>query len=439
MNRRWEILLLFLAALAVGVSVIVSIAYPTFAAVLVGLVAGLLLLRFPGVFALVCGATLPFAASLALNTPLGAFSFADMAAIGGVLAVVLVDGKIRALFTEVRVGLWLLVAYLAVATLTALAVAAPSAAYATVLQRLELVGVWLLFGVIVVRKGAWKWFVTAFAAASIVLALAWIASPGEGAVLGVQKNPSGSMLAAAIILVMFWGVRWYLKLAVVAVLAGGLVASGSRGSIIGLAVAAVVILVFAKQWRRTFVPLAVLAGVGVVALQVLPAQVVDRLFGGTSDAQYTSDIRYVFIRDALAQWNDNPLGVGVGQYRQIAAALQRIATHDPHNVYVLALVEGGIPLLIAFTVLAGGSLIWLLTMKKDVLVVAALAVQVSLLVHASVDVYWVRGTASIGWMLVGVAAATAAAGGRGAVRDVVANNVWPPSDVGAQKRKAHVS
>jgi hypothetical protein len=140
-------------------------------------------------------------------------------------------------------------------------------------------------------------------------------------------------------------------------------------------------------------------------LYALPDQVAARLLGQDQSSAYTETIRTVFVNDAIFQWHlTQGRGVGVGNYVQADAALSRVLTHDPHNVFVLALVEGGIPLIAAFILLVGGSLLWLLRMPKTALVVAAIAVQVSTFAHAYVDVYWVRGTPAMGWALVGVAA-----------------------------------
>ncbi|NKZ93669.1 hypothetical protein GS966_28365 [Rhodococcus hoagii] len=122
---------------------------------------------------------------------------------------------------------------------------------------------------------------------------------------------------------------------------------------------------------------------------------------------YNSRIREVFVDDAMYQFHQAPWsGVGVGNYEQITASLSRVDTHDPHNVFVLALVEGGYPLGVAFALLCVGTLIWLLRRRKTTLVALALVVQISTLAHAYVDVYWVRGTPVVGWMLIGAAAAS---------------------------------
>ncbi|UZJ24952.1 hypothetical protein RHODO2019_00050 [Rhodococcus antarcticus] len=82
---------------------------------------------------------------------------------------------------------------------------------------------------------------------------------------------------------------------------------------------------------------------------------------------------------------------------------------DPHQVLYFQLAEGGVVLLVGFLVLVAVTLwVALRSAGRTPLAVAALAVQISTLVHALGDVYWVRGTPTMGFLLVGVSLAVVA-------------------------------
>ncbi|NKU37776.1 hypothetical protein GS887_28225 [Rhodococcus hoagii] len=53
-------------------------------------------------------------------------------------------------------------------------------------------------------------------------------------------------------------------------LTGGLIATGSRGSIIGLVAALAVLIIFVRQWGRVIFPLAAIIVAGFGALRFLP-------------------------------------------------------------------------------------------------------------------------------------------------------------------------
>ena len=87
---------------------------------------------------------------------------------------------------------------------------------------------------------------------------------------------------------------------------------------------------------------------------------------------------------------------------------------DPHQVLFFQLAEGGIPLLLAFLVLViGGAAVVLRHSRGSSLALAALAVQVSTVVHALADIYWVRGTPTPAWLLIGATLAVAWRASRG--------------------------
>jgi O-antigen ligase len=97
------------------------------------------------------------------------------------------------------------------------------------------------------------------------------------------------------------------------------------------------------------------------------------------------------------------LGVGVGDYLTGDPTNDTVTT-DPHNVLLLDAGEGGLPDLALFLVMLAGTGIVMLRRKRfSRWAGPALALQAAILTHGLVDVYWVRGTPVIGWLLVGMA------------------------------------
>src|SRR5207302_468974 len=79
-------------------------------------------------------------------------------------------------------------------------------------------------------------------------------------------------------------------------------------------------------------------------------------------------------------------------------------TTDPHNVVLKVTAEEGYPGVVMFVLMVLGTA-WLLLRRLKVTSWAALAiiVQVAAMAHALVDVYWVRNTPVLGWLLLGAA------------------------------------
>lgn len=382
---------------------------------------GIVAVLFPRVrlWVALAGAAIPFSGSIGLRGG-GVFVAAcDVLAVLALASFLLIrknrqdlpDGEVSALryflLRPVKPGLILLGLYVVTAAFNAYLANPMTSTWVTIAQRTELIAVWLLLGACAYASKAVPLVLGGFVASATLQAAVWITTPGVKGVLGAQKNPSGGFIAVAILIVLLASIPNRYRLPLLVVLTGGLIATGSRGSIIGLVAALAVLLLFARQWGRVILPLTAIIAAGYGALQFLPDAVTDRLFSENSSGIYNAQIRDVFLDDAMYQFSLAPWsGVGVGNYQQVTAALARVETRDPHNVFALALVEGGYPLAVAFALLVIGTLVWLIRRPKTPLVVLALVVQISTLVHAYVDVYWVRGTPVAGWMLIGAAAAS---------------------------------
>jgi hypothetical protein len=117
---------------------------------------------------------------------------------------------------------------------------------------------------------------------------------------------------------------------------------------------------------------------------------------------YSVYLRDRYQQDAKRIVAAHPLvGVGIGNY--LAGDREAgTTTTDPHQVLLLDAAEGGYGLAVAFLVLVVGSVFALRRLRHIVLAPAAAAVVVATVAHGMVDVYWVRGTPVLGWLLVGM-------------------------------------
>lgn len=243
----------------------------------------------------------------------------------------------------------------------------------------------------------------AYVLAATALAIVWPFAQSLG-----QKNPVAQMIVNAIlVLVAIPSLRRFLPCLLI--LLPGLFYTESRGAIGAAIVGVILIGLFsgfaARVVRRRIVVLAALA---IVAFMLMPTSLrtrVTTLSAGTNTpAAYDLRIRQQYSADADAIIARNPwTGVGIGNYTQ-ADSNGVQPTDDPHEVLLLQAAEGGWGLAVSFVLLVAGTLIVLFTrMRRMPLAGAAAAVLLATAVHGLVDVYWVRGTPLLGWLLVGMA------------------------------------
>jgi hypothetical protein len=277
-------------------------------------------------------------------------------------------------------------------------------------QRLELFLLPLLVGAFLAMRGAHVRLLQAYVIASAVLAAVW---PFDS--LGMQKNPAGQLIANAIVLLV--AVRSLRRLLVcMPVLVIGLLLTQSRGAILAAAIGVVLVLALHAGPRARLVltraaPLAVLAA---LAFALAPASARDRLtsFSSRPDApgSYALQVRERYTADAHRIIDAQPWsGIGVGNY-WAGDARSGTGTRDPHQVLLLQAAEGGYGLAASFVLLVGGAALALFRHARGTeLGTAAIAVLLATVAHGFVDVYWVRGTPLLGWLLVGMACGTLAA------------------------------
>ena len=277
----------------------------------------------------------------------------------------------------------------------------------TAAQRVLLVLGPLLLGAGLVRTGRLRPALGGYLVSVSVLAVSAVANTGAEGFLGVQKNPAGGFLAAGLIIaVVLRPYRWWVLTA--PVLAIGVLASQSRGALLGLAVATVVTALVVRFGERTRL-IATFSAAGVLlygAYLSLPADAQARLTRFSADSDYAVRAREAFKADAFDVFGSSPwFGIGIGNYQ---GGLRSPGIRDPHDVLYLQLAEGGVVLLIGFLALVGWSL-WCAAraVRVTAVAVAALGVQLSTVTHGVVDVYWVRGTPEPAFLLLGAVLAIA--------------------------------
>lgn len=270
-------------------------------------------------------------------------------------------------------------------------------------QRYELFVVPLIVGAYAAVSNRHLVVLKGYVLAATALALVWPFAQSIG-----QKNPVGQMIANAIlVLIALPELRKFFPCLLV--LLPGLLYTESRGAIGAAIVGVVVISLFtgvaARLVRRRIVVLALLA---LVVFFLMPSALRSRVTtlssGTSSTAAYSLTIRQQFWADAEAIIKRHPwTGIGIGNYTQADSQSQQ-PTDDPHQVLLLQAAEGGYGLAVSFLLLILGVTIALFaTMRRMPIAAAAAAVLLATFLHGLVDVYWVRGTPILGWLLVGMA------------------------------------
>ena len=269
-------------------------------------------------------------------------------------------------------------------------------------QRLELFLLPLIVGAYAALKGRHVRLLQAYVVSASALALVWPLND-----FNLQKNPVGQVIANAILVLMaMQSLRRMLPLLLI--LVPGLFLTQSRGAIIATAIGVAVIVVLQTLSRRSVLlrGLAV-AGLAFAAFALMPSAVQERLTtlsaSQKTQAGYALYFRDEYTADAKGIIADHPwTGVGIGNYLE-ADRFGRVPADDPHQVILLQAAEGGYILAASFVLLVAGTTLALVRLRRMDVAVAAAAVLLSTVAHGMVDIYWVRGTPVLGWLLVGMA------------------------------------
>ncbi len=241
---------------------------------------------------------------------------------------------------------------------------------------------------------------TAYLLATTVFAAVW---PADN--LGIQKNPAGQLIANAILLLLVYKpVRRLLPCLLV--LMPGLFLTQSRGAVVALVVGVAVLALFHPSRGRTIltrvVPLVVIGAIAFTQLSTAQQQRLTSFSSGTQTrADYAVKIRHEYAHDAKQVIAAHPFaGVGIGNY--LITSSVGASTTDPHEVVLLEAAEGGYGFAAAFIVLILGSSVLLYRLRRLDLAPAAAAIVLATFTHGLVDVYWVRGTPVLSWLLLGM-------------------------------------
>lgn len=230
---------------------------------------------------------------------------------------------------------------------------------------------------------------------------------------GLHKNATGSFLGVGLVIAFTLSLergrpartRRLLLLAALVELAG-LVATISRGALVGAFVGVLVSTVLLRRARvRTLLLGLAVAGAFLVTIQ---AELSERAReAGGSD---TNVVRLHSYANAVERIRAEPvLGTGAGTYWDEIPELG-IGLADPNNLFLLTWAELGLAGLAALLlVLARYGRVLAVARRQPeegrVLAVAAGTAALSLLVHFQFDSSWTRGTATICFALIGLAVA----------------------------------
>lgn len=284
-------------------------------------------------------------------------------------------------------------------------------------QRYELFVFPLIAGAFVAFNGEQRRVLTAYVFATTFLALIW-----PFVHFGMQKNPVGQLFTNAILLLIAMPSLRRLMPCLV-ILVPGLLFTESRGAIGSAIVGVGVIAMFNRFssrsiWNR-ILPLAALAA---LAFVLMPASLRTRVTtltpGINTRAAYSLHIRQELSADAHLIIARHPwTGVGIGNYA-LADRQSSQPSDDPHEVLLLQAAEGGYGLAVLYVLLiAGSTTVLFMRMRSLPVAAAAAAVLLATAIHGLVDVYWVRGTPVLGWLLVGMACGELARRRNGGLRE----------------------
>ncbi len=356
----------------------------------------------PTVPLVLLGASIPFVQSLGGAGGSYSVALSDLllVLIGSGIAVGAVISKSATSFAALRpVGL--LVLQFAVVIVLLLPFHFGLAEVAQTAQRLELFLLPLLVGAFAALHGKHIPLLQGYVVSTTVLAVVWQFNS-----LGMQKNPVGQFIANAIlVLVALPALRRLLPC--VFVLIPALFLTESRGAVIATAIGTVVIVFFHEARLRTALTRAIpLIAAAVAAFVLMPASVQERVTtlsaGTNSPAAYALSIRQAYSADAQRIISDHPwTGIGIGNYLSGDPELGT-RTDEPHHVLLLQAAEGGYALAASFVILILGIVFVLHRLRYLDLATAAAGVLVATVAHGLVDVYWVRGTPVLAWLLVGM-------------------------------------
>jgi len=261
------------------------------------------------------------------------------------------------------------------------------------------------------RIAALKVFVFACATVGAVAVVQSVTSDFTPAYpLGISKNLAGEVLAAGALVAIAVGEGVLGSRRVQLLLGGlaflGLVATQSRGAWFGFGIALLVWVIYVRPSRRVVLGLAVLAlAGGMYVVTSLAAE--SELENSIQTSSLES--RQHFETVALSYFDRSPLvGQGIRFYLDpgydfpVPLGEEGSTRPAPHNLIVEALSEAGIVGLAALLVLIGQTSVSL-ARQPTRYTILALAALLGNFGHGTVDIYWLAGSLTVPWVLIGLA------------------------------------
>jgi O-antigen ligase len=297
------------------------------------------------------------------------------------------------------------------------------------LQILELVVLTLLlFSSIASHERAVRTGLLAFCGATVLLGLAAVAAVvaniGAGSIEalelpgGLNKNVTGTFTAAgfAVAFVYFLTATRARQMSVYGLASLLLLVATtmtvSRGSVLGLVVAAISATLLLRRHRLTTLGLVTAVVIAFLAAFGTDSRLTDE--GRRSGSYDSAELRLRTYRDAIAKIEERPLlGSGAGTYEVYFPDID-VGLPDPNNTVLLTWAELGVSGLAALLLLYGVVVRQLLVTRTlpaqaRTTAIAAGCVGVSVLVHFQFDVTWTRGTAQLAFASLGMMAGLARA------------------------------
>jgi putative inorganic carbon (hco3(-)) transporter len=224
---------------------------------------------------------------------------------------------------------------------------------------------------------------------------------------GLNKNAAGSFQAAGLILAYVLQMqgrtiaKYMLRVALVLNVLG-LLATGSRGALLGAAVGILAVAILLKRGKVTAV--AIVALLVAAYLTVLAPDIATKT--SLTGSYNTTQLRIHLWKDAVTAIQHHPvLGTGARTYWDI-----NYQQPDPNNLFLLTWAEEGLPGMAAllYLLISFGRLLWRarrLPRDAALLAIAAGGVTLSLLGHFQVDVSWARGATTLAFAMMGLVVA----------------------------------
>lgn len=241
---------------------------------------------------------------------------------------------------------------------------------------------------------------------AIFLAILTIAS-GSAYVLGLHKNGVGGSLAVAFVIAFeLWlgargKVKWF-YLASWVVLAAGCLICLSRGAWLTAITGVLVALMLRGRVVLILKCIGILVPILLLGWATLPEESRAYAFGFDKERSNIKS-RYESVDYALSQFYSNPIqGVGMGLRKD----------YDATNVLLMTLAETGLPGLLAFLYLHFVIVYSIVKMHRRLpknsfaasILSLAVALTLGKFMHGLVDHYWSRGSLTVVWASIGMAA-----------------------------------